>query len=413
MNPSSKIPPSPEAETRLNRRGFLKLSGSGAMLASASLLGVAGRAYPIESPKTIRMGVVGGGFGANFYWHEHPNCVVTGVSDLRPNRRKVLQKKYQCDAVYDSLEEMVKKAKDIDAVAIFSGAPDHFKHVKMCMQRGWHVACAVPACMTLEEAAELKEIKERTGRRYMMAESSYYRQPCIYARNLYKTGGFGQIFYSEVEYYHGRGDVNRFHLNKNTRFYEPDGSRSWRWGFPPMHYPTHSLGYLVGVTGERIRKVSCLGWGTDHVFLKENVYNNPFWNQSALMQTDQGHMCRCNVFWHCKAGGERAQWFGEKVSLYMTNEGVHGQIQQPGGRVKIPNYWETDMLPQAMRHASGHGGSAVFLSAEFVNALLEDREPTCGIYNALAMTVPGIVAHQSSLKGGEQLNVPQFDPPKG
>jgi hypothetical protein len=70
------------------------------------------------------------------------------------------------------------------------------------------------------------------------------------------------------------------------------------------------------------------------------------------------------------------------------------------------------MLPKAMRHASGHGGSAVFLSAEFVNALLGDREPECGIYDALAMTVPGIVAHQSSLKGGEQLNVPQFDPTK-
>jgi hypothetical protein len=27
----------------------------------------------------------------------------------------------------------------------------------------------------------------------------------------------------------------------------------------------------------------------------------------------------------------------------------------------------------------------------------------------LAMTVPGIVAHQSSLKNGEQLKVPQFE----
>jgi len=27
-----------------------------------------------------------------------------------------------------------------------------------------------------------------------------------------------------------------------------------------MHYPTHSLAYLVCVTGERITNVSCLGW---------------------------------------------------------------------------------------------------------------------------------------------------------
>jgi hypothetical protein len=61
-----------------------------------------------------------------------------------------------------------------------------------------------------------------------------------------------------------------------------------------------------------------------------------------------------------------------------------------------------------MRHGSGHGGSAVFISAEFVNALLEDREPEIDLYQSLAMTVPGIVAHQSAFKDGEQLAVPQF-----
>jgi hypothetical protein len=33
------------------------------------------------------------------------------------------------------------------------------------------------------------------------------------------------------------------------------------------------------------------------------------------------------------------------------------------------------------------------------------------IYTALAVTVPGIVAHQSALKGGETLKVPQYNPP--
>jgi hypothetical protein len=68
------------------------------------------------------------------------------------------------------------------------------------------------------------------------------------------------------------------------------------------------------------------------------------------------------------------------------------------------------MLPESMRHDSGHGGSAVFISAECVNALLEDREPEIDLYQSLAMTVPGIVAQQSALKEGEQLDVPQFDP---
>jgi len=62
-----------------------------------------------------------------------------------------------------------------------------------------------------------------------------------------------------------------------------------------------------------------------------------------------------------------------------------------------------------MRHGSGHDGSHVFLAAEFVNALVDDREPVIDVYESLAMTVPGIVAHESSLKNGEQLAVPSFD----
>lgn len=87
--------------------------------------------------------------------------------------------------------------------------------------------------MTLEQADRLRDLKERTGLRYMMAETSYYRQPCIYARNLHGTDGFGELFCSELEYYHDRGSLDALLSDKSTRLYEPDGSRSWRWGLPP------------------------------------------------------------------------------------------------------------------------------------------------------------------------------------
>ena len=422
MNGQAPRDPKDQADQAVSRRLFLQTAAATAA-AGTGLVWHVGKAYPAESGKKIRIGVVGGGFGASFHWHEHPDCTVTGVTDLRADRREKLRKHYRCDAVYDSLEIMTGEAKDIDAVAVFSGAPDHAKHVKICMDRGWHVVSAVPACTSLEDAQMLKELKESTGLRYMMAESSYYRQDCIYARNLFAQNAFGELFYSEVEYYHDRGDLKRLGANKKTRFYNPDGSYSWRWGSPPLLYPTHSLGYLVGVTGERITKVSALGWGgsradlAEHPWITENAYQNPFWNEASMMLTDRGHMCRCNVFWLCGAGGERAQWFGDKATLYMANGGVNKPLQRTRGKppaeVKIPDYWKTDMLPEPMRHRSGHGGSAIFISAEFVNALLEDREPAIDLYESLAMTVPGIVGHQSALKDGEQLSVPQFERPAG
>jgi hypothetical protein len=150
--------------------------------------------------------------------------------------------------------------------------------------------------------------------------------------------------------------------------------------------------------------------------MTDNVYGNPFWDNASMMLTDQGHLCRVNEFRRCVTHGERAQWFGENATLYMQLGGVHDNVQNIRGKdaqpAPVPRYWESDMLPEPMRHGSGHGGSAVFISAEFVNALVEDREPEIDLYQSLAMTVPGIVAHQSALKDGQQLDVPQFDRPK-
>jgi len=402
------------------RRDFLGCSSASAAALAAAAAAPAGSAAPPPGGKKVRLGVVGGGFGSRFYWHEHPSCDVAAVTDLRADRRRTLQEVYRCETAYDSLEEMLRRPEDLDAVAVFSGAPDHFRHVKMAMDRGLHVISAVPAVMSLEEAERLRDLKEQTGLRYMMAETSYYRQAAIYARNLHRERGFGEVHYSELEYYHDRGDLDALATDKNSRFFEPDGSKSWRWGLPPMHYPTHCLGLLTGVTGERIRRVSCLGWGGRHPWLDDNRYDNPFWNESALMQTTAGHMVRCNVFWLVGGHGERARWFGERGSLHMAIDGLHDDAWMPRSRaldrhesvetVDVPDYWKSDMLPEPMRHASGHGGSHVFLAAEFINALVEDREPAVDVYEALAMTVPGIVAHQSALRDGEQLDVPSFDP---
>ncbi len=385
----------------------LGTAAAGAWLPSGALAAAETAAAP-SADRKLRLAVVGGGFGAAFHWHEHPGCIVTGVTDLRPDRRDILRKRYHCDAVYDSLEIMIQKAKDIDAVAIFTEAPNHEKHVRLCLERGWHVLSAVPACLTLEEAERLRDVKEKTGLKYMMAETSYYRHYSIAARQLYQEGKFGDLFYSEVEYYHpkigGKASALSFYQGKPT----------WRYGYPPMLYPTHCTGFLVGVTRERFTEVSCLGWGSpEEPTLKDNAYHNPFNVGSALFKTDKGHLCRCNVFWEGVADGERAQWFGTKLAFYMPGSGGQPfRVQGPNAPKwdQLPNFWA--LVPEKMRYDSGHGGSHPFLTHEFVTALLDDREPVIDLYEALAMTVPGIVAHQSALKGGEQLKIPRFDKKK-
>ena len=358
----------------------------------------------------VRLAVVGGGFGASHHWHEHPGCEVTAVADTTEGRLGRLMNWYSCERAFPFLEAMLDGAADaFDAVAIFTDPPNHAAHAIACMEAGKHVVSACPVGQSLEECRQVRDAKERKGLKCMLHESSYYRQPCIAAREAYEAGEFGRIAYSELEYCHpGIGG----RANTLTRW---QGANSWRWGVPPLLYPTHPLGYLVGVTGERIVKVSALGQLVSDDFSagEENRYNNPFDNEMALGITDQGNICRFGVFWSTTAHGERAQWLGEKMSCYMSSSSGQPEALQQAGEDwapwGVPEYWKTDRLPEPMRRDSGHGGSAAFLCAEFVEALLTDREPAIDIYEAIAMTAPGIVAHESALQGGVQLDVPQFD----
>jgi len=292
----------------ISRRDFLKTGATVAGLALASNLVLAKEADMETSGRKIRIGVVGGGFGCSFYWHKHPNCVVQAVSDLQPERREALKNTYQCDKAYDSLEELIKD-KDIDAVAVFTGGPDHVRHSVACLKAGKHVICAVPAAMTLEDCYLLKETVEQTGLTYMMAETSYYHQAMISARQWYKEGKFGEIYYTEAEYLHAGME--------HVLWYDKDGKPTWRHGLPPMLYPTHCTAFLVGLTGERLTEVTCLGWGDNDPINFPNAYNNPFWNETAFFKTNKEHPFRVSVNWRGAFGGcERAQWYGTKMSCF-------------------------------------------------------------------------------------------------
>ncbi len=403
-----------------SRREFLQRTG-------AAVAGVALGSQPLMATgvaaKKIRIGVVGGGFGCSFQWHEHPDCVVEAVSDLRPERRDRLMKTYRCSKSYDSLEELVRD-KNIDAVAIFTEGPNHVKHVVEAMKHGKHAISAVPACMGggVEEAELLLDTVKKYGLTYMMAETSYYQQPTISVRQLYDEGKFGDIYYCEAEYQHAGLEA----------LYFENGKRTWRHGMAPMHYPTHSTALLTSITGERLTEVACHGWGDDSPICQDNVYQNPFWNESAMFKTDRGHAFRVNVWWKgAHRGCERAQWIGNKMSFYGGHpnglsptivRSAEGRREKDDAgfvrdlpameRYEQPEWWKTDILPQPLRHNSGHHGSHTFLTHEFVDALTHGRQPTVNIYEALAYTVPGVVAHESALRGGELLKVPQFDPPK-
>lgn len=401
----------------MSRRGFLQgMGGAGAILGMAGLTGHAAAEAPKDvhgnaipgfekdqaepkasgkwepfSDRKIRVGIAGYGvcqFGAQFGFQDHPNVEVIAVTDLDPERCAALAKACRCTKTYPSCEEMLKDD-TIEAVFIATDAPSHARLAIAALEHGKHVAAAVPAVFgSLEDADRLFEAVKKSGLKYMMFETSCFHEDLYKWHQQYRADAFGKIIYSEGEYFHYFGTPLGGY-NPNTGKLDVNG---WRKGLPPQWYPTHSNAYHLAITGGRFTEVSCMGMPSivPHLRAENNDYKNPFGSEIALFRTNDGGMSRMAVCWDIPTnGGERGRIYGQKANQVAVD------TRKPP-------------LPPGMV-GGGHGGSHGHLTTEFVDAILRNRKPWVDVALALNLTVAGIVAHQSALKNGELLKIPQYE----
>ncbi len=393
----------------VSRRCFLKGAAAGAGLFALS--GAAGAAdKPIQgfedtksntdkdkvwqpvSDRKIRFGIVGYGvcqFGAAFDLQNHPNVEVVAVSDLIPERCAELAKVCRCGKTYPSLEELVTDP-TIEAVFVATDAPSHPRHCIDVLKHGKHVASAVPAVFgSLEQADQLYEVVKSSGLNYMMFETTTFHDDTYAMREIFNAGGFGKMIYTEGEYFH---------------FMETpiDSYKGWRIGLPPQWYPTHSNAYYTCVTGGSFTEVSCQGIPSliPEMQPANNAYGNKFGTEIALFRTSEGGTARMGVSWDTPGhGGEMGRVRGQKGSMY------NGAYEGSGDISKL-NLAKPPLPPNVS--SGGHGGSHGYLCEEFVTSILKNRTPLVNIAWALNMTVAGIVAHQSAMKDGELMKIPQY-----
>ncbi|HPS55870.1 MAG TPA: Gfo/Idh/MocA family oxidoreductase [Sedimentisphaerales bacterium] len=393
-----------------SRRSFLKTSVAGAGIVALGGQALAEEKKVIQgfddtksntdvskvwqsvSDRKVKVGLVGFGlcqFSAQFGFQDHPNVEVVAVSDLIPERCQGLAAAARCSKTYPSLEELVKDP-EIEAVFVATDAPSHAKHCIEVLKNGKHVASAVPAVFgSLEDADKLYEAVKSSGLNYMLFETSSFHDELYAMRTVYNSGGFGKIIYAEGEYFHYAWDPI-------------DSYKNWRIGGPPQWYPTHSNAYYVCVTGGSFTEVSCMGSKSiiPQFQPSGNAYKNPFGTEIALFRTSEGGMARMAVSWDTQGyGAEAGRVRGEKGSMY-------GMAYQGSADISKLNLAKPP-LPTTVS-AGGHGGAHGYLCDEFITSILQKRTPLVNIAWALNMTVAGVVAHQSALKDGELLKIPQY-----
>ena len=356
------------------------------------------------SDRKVRVGIAGEGvcnFGSAFAYQTHPNAEVVAVTDLNPAKCALLQERTGAKKTYSSCEEMIKNAAAdrLEAIYIATDAPSHARLAIMALEHGLHVASAVPAIFgkdQLELVPKIVEAAKKSGRLYMMNETTAFRPQCFAMRRVFEAGAMGTHVYTEGEYFHYWGEKGISSYN------------GWRHGLPPQYYCTHSNGFYTCTTHGSFTEVTCVGIKSDLPDFKDaaNVYGNPYGSEVALFKTSDGGAARMAVVWGVPGYGcEMGRVHGSKGS-YAAKTGAYwysGRENELFAKLDILK----PRLPPGVP-AGQHGGSHAYLTDDFLRGILIPGHKMCvDLKTALDTTVAGIYAHMSAMKDGETLKIPQ------
>ncbi|GAA2934682.1 Gfo/Idh/MocA family oxidoreductase [Microbacterium luteolum] len=389
------------------------------------------------------IGIVGAGqFAGQFstLFTRHPDVSAVYLTDLLPERAEALRVEQSLAGTFSTFEAMLES--DVDAVAIFTQRWTHGPLVVRALRAGKHVYSAVPMAISETEIAEIIDAVSDTGLTYMMGETSYYNPATVFARDQYAAGAFGRVFYAEGDYLHDM-DLGFYSA------YEYSGGPGWKRtaSYPPMLYPTHSIGGVLGALPTYATSVSCIGVRDDvddGVFDREvSQFGNDFSNATALYELASGGSMRINEFrrvgYPSHLRESRFRYFGTKasfeqlanVSVWQDKVGLKDvsdllatsetlSLDDPSLAHVAPELRAAFVSGHARVHdparlpvtfagaPDGHEGSHHFLVDDFVTAVRDSSIPSVNAWVAARFTLPGIIAHESALLGGVRLPIPDF-----
>ncbi|MBB6005527.1 MULTISPECIES: Gfo/Idh/MocA family protein [Arcicella] len=367
----------------------------------------------------LNIAIVGLGFGAEFIpiYQRHPNTNMYAICQRTEEKLNAIGDAFGIEKRYTSFEDLLADPA-VDVVHINSPIHNHAEQSLKALNAGKHVACTVPMATSVEECKAIVEATRRTGKKYMMMETVVYSREFLYVKELYEKGELGKVQFLKASHQQ-----------------DMDGWPGYWPGLPPMHYATHCVGPVAGLLKLQAEYVSCFGSGTIREELHQH-YNSPFAIESAHIKfkdSDLSALVYRSLFDVARQYRESFEVYGSKKSfewsLIEHEEHVVHTAKKPEPeipeKVTVPDY--AHYLPEEIQvfttggvydtdenqhlsflQGSGHGGSHPHLVHEFVSAIVEDRDPFPNAEQSANWTSVGILSHESALKGGEIIYIPDF-----
>jgi predicted dehydrogenase len=333
---------------------------------------------------------------------------VLAVADPNVELREQTASRYAVERQYESIDQLLLD-RDLDIVVV--ATPDHLHgaHAIQALEAGKHVLSEIPMATSIEECRQIIDITDRTGLKYHMGNQVRYAHCLQDVHALIRAGDLGEIFYGEGEYLH---NLEELIARKGANHWRVDAARpqTTLLGGGP-----HALDTLRWLMGTRFTRVSAFhadrktDWGNaTHTTVA--IYKAA--NGATAKVTTAYGMVRPYCLYYSVYGSagtfERTRLQGESGGE-TTNYLYHSRLS--GTDHMIPVTLPSFSNPAIARQIGnvGHGTMEYEQARDFLDAIVNDTEPTIGPREAAASIVPLICGLEAADGGGGLIEIPTID----
>ncbi len=139
-----------------------------------------------------------------FYGDACPDAEIAGVCTAHGETAAAAAEQFRLGRAVTSEDELIYSP-DIDVIDICTPNPNHFETAKKALMAGNHVYCEKPLTVTCEQADELAELADRSGRTAQIVFNYRFMGGPLRARELIESGRLGRILSFRAAYLHASG----------------------------------------------------------------------------------------------------------------------------------------------------------------------------------------------------------------
>ncbi len=307
----------------------------------------------------LKVGVIGCGSIAKrrhlIEYQQNENVEIVAVCDIVPERAEELAKTYHALSFTDYKELLA--IEEIDAISVCLPNYLHAPVSIEALYSGKHVLCEKPMATSREEAEEMIEAADRSGKKLMIAHNQRFVSSHQKAKEILESGKVGKIYSFRTAFGH-----------RGPEAWSIDGASSWFFNKEQAFigalgdlgvHKADLLRYLLGDIVEVAAFVETSA--------KQNTEVDD--NAVAILKTENGVIGTLTASWSYNASDNSTVIYGENAILRLEDDPDYSLIVQykNGETVK----YELDKI---QTNESG-GQTNTHVIDHFVDSIIHNKTP--------------------------------------